>query len=1064
MARMKRMWSKAGKLQFFLCTVLIMAMIAPEAWAAGGVPDKGAPSKAGSVSGASALEAVVGYAEDDVNPEWGPLGRFGYDERLELDYEGRSVGVDLGMVRSFNRIEIVSSGGANRVEKTDLSLYIGTDNYEYEKVNDWDFVKIGNRIVLYNLSETARYVKVHNHFDDRVGSFYHNRFQDMIGVYSLPAGSWTGSGGGGWLYRKPIAITNPGSETIFDRPVYLDKQQLGIEALIQSGKLQADMRDVRFAAGDGRELHFYADDDGFYVRIPEMPASASMTIDMYYGNPDALFRGGSPEALQIEYGNKTLIEHTADLTAGEQEFGGDLKPLRLNDGTLVLMAGSDGQGILAKYSYDGGKSWTNPESFVDSVVPQGSSLYEFPGGAYVDPATDEVYLFFSVHHYFGVWEGNNSCLSADACRNDLYMVKSTGYDGKKPVFGVPQQITGLQTASGAAIHYSLTYTNPIRLTTGRLLVPFTYVISSDGTFGIGVLYSDNDGASWNKSASELSIPSIGGEGGVTEAAIAELADGTVKMYFRQQRSDLYTLGASTSTDHGVTWSPVADSEIMSSNTFPALIRDGQDDLLLTWSGHNALGGGSYQRNNLTVAYSEDDASTWNGYLDLMGRTRLSTPGWLSPSEQRTVVQADKIPAGDDAWLFAWSGPGGAYSMLVEDFDRYLRRTHGVMDSFEYDNPFISPDNGSRLANEHWWKTTSAGVVESSGARAKQGERSLYVADNADDKKITGASRLFPASRKASVQFSVYGESFGNDLYVSLQEGYSQHWNALGAGFILRIGQDGSLTYTDTATDSSTTEAKIGFVNPDSNPLTGNLIELGSTGSFALDYRNRSIGADLGQVTPIWQIKLLDSKAFNKPQPDGTLGNRLREEHLEVYVSNTNNGDWTRVDGWNYDKTDGNITLDLQGLSVAARFVKVHQSFSDDAFTFGGPQQEIMEVVTDANQPIAFSELPVPADIGLNEWTQIRIDYDLTEESADIYVNGDFKGVISDAHPGATINHLMFSSGAAGMGTEVYIDEVIIRDGTYPLPVVSSVGAESGAETGAGGKGKGKGNGKGKSDK
>ncbi|MEF2244382.1 hypothetical protein [Paenibacillus sp. IITD108] len=179
-------------------------------------------------------------------------------------------------------------------------------------------------------------------------------------------------------------------------------------------------------------------------------------------------------------------------------------------------------------------------------------------------------------------------------------------------------------------------------------------------------------------------------------------------------------------------------------------------------------------------------------------------------------------------------------MLVEDFDRYLRYSHGVLDSFEYEHSGISPDNGTTLANDYWWKTANSGVVTTSDAVARQGDRSLYIHDNIDDQRVTGGSRLFPATRKASVQLSIYGESFDNDLFISLQEGYSQHWNALGAGFILQLDSDGSLKYTDTEVNSSTGTVKVGFVNPDSNPLTGNLSNFSDAFPFAFDYKDRSL--------------------------------------------------------------------------------------------------------------------------------------------------------------------------------------------------------------------------------
>ncbi|WP_217598174.1 sialidase family protein, partial [Cohnella sp. GbtcB17] len=76
------------------------------------------------------------------------------------------------------------------------------------------------------------------------------------------------------------------------------------------------------------------------------------------------------------------------------------------------------------------------------------------------------------------------------------------------------------------------YANPIRTSTGRLIVTSGFVIGDDGTFAGSVVYSDDNGLTWTKSASGLTIPSIGGEGGVSGTAIIERADGSLLIYAR----------------------------------------------------------------------------------------------------------------------------------------------------------------------------------------------------------------------------------------------------------------------------------------------------------------------------------------------------------------------------------------------------------------------------------------------------------------------------------------------------------------------------------------------------
>ena len=977
------------------------------------------------------LSGDVGYIEADLDPLIGRLANFGYQHRIELDYKNRSIGIDLGVNRTVNTLELNAESALHRLKKMDLSLYVSDDNITYTKVKDWDFLNLGEKIILFNFSVQARYVKIHNHFHDNGGTFYNSQLKQMVQAFHLPSGRWTAGNGGSWAYKLPIQVVNSNNETIYDRAVYVTKDEVDLDGLISLGKMQADYRDIRFANDSGTELHYYMDDNGFFVRIPVMEPLETQSIHMYYGNSDASFRGDAEEAIEVTYGNKTL-----------QVQDGELKPARLKDGTLMLLAGSDDRGIVAQYSFNGGKTWTNQETLLSPIT--NGEYYEYPLGSYVDPDTGEMILLVGVSYIFTAFDGINNCLDIADCRNDMFVVKSTGFSNGKPMFGAPQQLTDYTTADNHPIHYLLTYTNPIRTSTGRIIAPFSYVISNDGMFAASVLYSDDDGITWEKSGSELTVPSIGGEGGITEVAVMELSDGTLKLYYRQQRSDLYYLGTSSSTDQGATWSAPTDSEILSVNTFPAALEDSQGNIVLNWSGHNAMGAGSYYRNNLTVAYSDDDTLTWKGYLDLLGRTVLSTPGWnIAIQEHTLVTQSDKVQAGDDAWLFSWAGwsstNSSSYSVLVDDFERYLYRSHGALDHFEYENTALPAASGSRLANDYWWKTTSNGLLGLDNTRVKAGSKSMRIEDNAGAGSLTGASRLFPASRKGTVKLSLNGESFSNELYLSLQEGYSQHWNALGAGFILRIDQDGKLQYTNTAVDSSSTEAIVGFLNNDDDPLTGNLGHFPDRYAFAFDYRNTSVGVDLGHMTTLRNAKLLPEEKYMKTI-EGQLGTRVNEENLEVYVSNTNNGDWQKVDGWGYEKIGNDITLDFTGLNIQTRFVKVHQNYPDDEFTFAADQQAIMTVETEDDMPIEFFDLPEETMLPIDEWTDISLDFDLFTNTAEVFVNEDSKGIIEAAHPGEVINHMMIATGE-GSGTIVYIDEFMMQDKEVQLPTVNEVGEE-----------------------
>jgi len=94
----------------------------------------------------------------------------------------------------------------------------------------------------------------------------------------------------GWSYRKPITISNSG-------PALTDYQvlvTLDTASLINAGKMRSDCGDIRFTDSDGTTLLSYWIESGIntantriWVKVPSIPGSATKTIYVYYGNPNA---------------------------------------------------------------------------------------------------------------------------------------------------------------------------------------------------------------------------------------------------------------------------------------------------------------------------------------------------------------------------------------------------------------------------------------------------------------------------------------------------------------------------------------------------------------------------------------------------------------------------------------------------------------------------------------------------------------------------------------------------------------------------------------------------------
>lgn len=125
---------------------------------------------------------------------------------------------------------------------------------------------------------------------------------------------------------------------------------------------------------------------------------------------------------------------------------------------------------------------------------------------------------------------------------------------------------------------------------------------------------------------------------------------------------------------------------------------------------------------------------------------------------------------------------------------------------------------------------------------------------------------------------------------------------------------------------------------DTDPPTGNLAHIGlSTARFALDYRNRSIGAAFWDPATIVKLTLRDDDL------SAAEGTRLTPDDLSVYVSDSNNSDWRMVEGVQVSPIDGGF--EFTGLNETTRYVKVVQPYADDAFTFTNQVSKMLEVTT-----------------------------------------------------------------------------------------------------------------------
>ncbi|HEY0248890.1 MAG TPA: exo-alpha-sialidase [Gryllotalpicola sp.] len=908
-----------------------------------GSPLRAQAAPAAGVGGDTALVSQVGYIDGDLNPAHATLAKYGVAGRAAFDYQYRSFGFDFGAPVSANAIEIVNESTSHGLTSRDFTVWGSDDNSTWTKVSGSRIVDLGASVWVLFPETTVRFLKVHctREYDDVANTtFVLASLSRDVRAHHLEVPALIAGNGGVWQYAAQANLTNPTDETLRDRAAYLSWDDLHVTA-------QTDLRSIRFADAEGAYLHAYADADGIYVRIPSIAPGQQQTITVYSGNTAATDTVHVDiQALQVEYGQRTLTRHSPDLPNGSL-WANDTKAVRIGSGLLMLAAGA-GAFLGARYSSDEGRTFGDVETLMTrSAGRSGISM----GSCYTDPETGlTVLVYYELAARSGTdWmsETSHSC--------HCMVVRAENYDDNgRPVFGTPQRLMPVARNLGIPSSWALTYCNPVRTLTGALLLPVAHVVEHESsTFAVSVFRSTDDGITWAQNESSLEVPGTGSEAGVSETAIQVLDNGSILLFARQQGPTRYYYLTTVSHDDGLTWDPVADSDILASNTMPWLSRDRDSHLVLGWSGHNAQGQTSYHRNNLTVAWSGDEGTSFNGYHDLLGATSHTISGAIG--DPKRVVESDTTRSGTKDQLFSWSTLstaadtpfGGPHTMLVEDYEDYIGLSHGALDLVQY-RKSSGVAEGSELGYSRWWRITEDGVLAPGpGARPQRSAVRLTVSKG----QGVGASRLFPAIRTGSVRFLLRPAVIGAGVRLLLQEGWSNKLNARGTVVSLQLAPDGRLLATEDHTLDPITPL-VGYAQ-DPNPATGSLVSLGGTGRVALDYQRRSVGIDFGEATAVSGLALVQ---------DAVSGSRLTPADLSIWVSD-DNAHWHQLTGWTIQ--GGALVFTLSGPSVTTRYIKVNQSYADNAWTFANNLDQILRPVVAAQA--GYVEDPDPATGNLHSF-------------------------------------------------------------------------------------------------
>ena len=297
------------------------------------------------------------------------------------------------------------------------------------------------------------------------------------------------------------------------------------------------------------------------------------------------------------------------------------------DGVLVAfhITKTYDQQVVIRYSRNEGKSWS--EDTENISLPRDPGRWAGPQ-ALVD-REGRVHLFLMNDRNTGVFRVPGAApgiesVGIDERRIDIWHCRSSR---DSSIWEEPKRIWKGYTGSLNSV---------VQTTSGRIILPFAYRTSRSwanrgknlnaywyvGNSGSTVLYSDDDGATWTRSASDLEVqaPTLSTYGAI-EPVVIELSTGKLWMLIRTQLGRFYE---SHSTD-GEKWSAPRPTSIVSSDSPAGMVRIPDGRLVLFWNKclryPYAFGG----RHVLHGAISADDGETWVGHREVVRDPKRDEP-------------------------------------------------------------------------------------------------------------------------------------------------------------------------------------------------------------------------------------------------------------------------------------------------------------------------------------------------------------------------------------------------------------------------------------------------------
>jgi len=162
-----------------------------------------------------------------------------------------------------------------------------------------------------------------------------------------------------WAYRQNITITENSGFALTDFQINLT---INTASLVSAGKMQSDCDDIRFVNSTNSSIDYWIETStcnsaatNIWVEVPNIPASGTETIAMYYGNPSAA-AGKSGDNTFLFFDDFEDPSDAINTTKWSSTTTGGAPVVTVSGGTLY------------QYSYDAGHRIGSETFFTENIT------------------------------------------------------------------------------------------------------------------------------------------------------------------------------------------------------------------------------------------------------------------------------------------------------------------------------------------------------------------------------------------------------------------------------------------------------------------------------------------------------------------------------------------------------------------------------------------------------------------------------------------------------------------------------------------------------------------------